>query len=101
MIESLHPKQFFHDVPSMAAPALVTKNLRKSEWSSNPEALQAVRKEAEGLRKNQDLDDGSVTTVSNLRYQSKMSGNKVKTTNLCTVWSEALGAGFNAPSLQR
>ena len=85
IVESLYPKKFFNHVPSMTSSALVTKSLKKSEWTSNPEALAAVKKEAEGLRKNNTWDDHSVTTLSNLKYQSKVSGNKVKIANLLTL----------------
>ena len=85
IVESLYPKKFFYHVPSMTSSALVTKSLKKSEWSINPEVLAAVKKEAEELRKNNTWDDHSVTTLSNLKYQSKVSRNKVKIANLLTL----------------
>ena len=78
IIESLYPKKFYHNVPSMTSSAFATKNLKKSEWVSNPEAVEAVKKEAVGLRSNQTCDDSSVTTLANLKLQSKISGNRVK-----------------------
>ena len=32
IIESLYPKKFYHNAPSMTSSAFVTKNLKKSEW---------------------------------------------------------------------
>ena len=40
IIESLYPKKFYHNVPSMISSAFVTKNLKKSEWINNPEAVE-------------------------------------------------------------
>ena len=86
IIESLYPQKFYHSVPSIQASALATKNPKKSERANHPEALAAVKKEAEGLRKNQTWDGESITTtVSNLKLQPKMSGNKVKIANLLTL----------------
>ena len=85
IIESLYPKKFYHNVPSMTSSAFVTKNLKKSEWVNNPEAVEAVKKEAVGLRSNQTWDDSSVTTLANLKLQSKISGNRVKIANLLTL----------------
>lgn len=69
----------------MISSAFVTKNLKKSEWNNNPQAIAAVKKEAEGLRKNNTWDDSSVTTLSNLKLQAKISGNKVTIANLLTL----------------
>ena len=69
----------------MISSAFVTKNPKKSEWNNNPQAIAAVKKEAEGLRKNNTWDDSSVTTLSNLELQAKKSGNKVKIVNLLTL----------------
>ena len=74
VIESLYPKKFCHNVPSMTSSAFVTKNLKKSEWVSNAEAVEAVKKEAIGLRNNKTWDDSSVTTLANVKLQSKFQG---------------------------
>ena len=50
IIESLYPKKFYHNVPSMTSSTFVTKKLKKSEWVNNPEAIEAVQKEVVGLR---------------------------------------------------
>ena len=77
IIESLYPQKFYHSVPSIQASALATKNPKKSERANHPEALAAVKKEAEDLRKKPKLGMAKsiTTTVSNLKLQTKkMSG---------------------------
>eukprot|EP00435_Cladocopium_sp_Y103_P048465 s1082_g14.t1 len=49
-----------------------------SEWMNDEKGLKAVQDEADGLRRNNTWDDASVTTLANLRHQSKSSGNSVK-----------------------
>ena len=85
IIESLYPKKFYHNVTSMTSKAVVTRNMKKSEWINNPEAVESVKKEAIGLRNNRTWDDSSVTTLANLKMQAKISGNKVKIANLLTL----------------
>ena len=69
----------------MISSAFATKQLKKSEWINDPEAVESVKKEAIGLRNNQTWDDSSVTTLANLKLQAKISGNKVKIANLLTL----------------
>lgn len=80
LLQSWYPKLAFSFVPSVSesAHAFVTKNLSRSEWMNDERGLKAVQDEADGLRRNHTWDDASVTTLGNLRQQSKASGNSVK-----------------------
>ena len=76
IIESLYPKKFYHNVTSMTSKAVVTRNMKKSEWINNPEAVESVKKEAIGLRNNRTWDDSSVTTLANLKMQKRFQGTR-------------------------
>ena len=80
LLQSWSPKHAFSFVPSVSesAHAFVTKNLSRSEWMHDEKGLKPVQDEADGLPRNHTWDDASVTTLSNLRHQSKVSGNSVK-----------------------
>ena len=80
LLQSWYPKLAFGHIPSVdiSSHAFVTKNLSRSEWMNDEKGLRAVQDEADGLRRNHTWDDSSVTTLSDLRHQSKVSGNSVK-----------------------
>ena len=80
LLQSWYPKLAFGHIPSVDifSHAFVTKNLSRSEWMNDEKGPRAVQDEADGLRRNHTWDDSSVTTLSDLRRQSKVSGNSVK-----------------------
>ena len=68
LCEALYPSQFFKCSSTIPfARGLVTQNLPKKVWLQDTKALDAVRKEAEGLRSNSTWSDESATLVSELR----------------------------------
>ena len=79
-----YPRQAYHHVPDVSNKAheFVTKNLTRSEWSKDPKGQQAVEAEAIGLRRNRTWDDDSVTTLDNLKHQSKVCQTPVKIASL-------------------
>ena len=80
IVEALYPQRFHRHVP-----ALVTKNLSKREWKSDPLGVAAVRKEADGLRANNTWDDDSVRLLSDLRSAARREQRKVKIAELLTL----------------
>ena len=64
---------------------IVTQNLPKKVWLQNDKALDAVRKEAEGLRSNATWSDESATLVSELRSDARKSGRTIKIAKLLTL----------------
>ena len=80
LLQAWCPKQAFGFVPPVenSSHAFVTKNFNRCEWMNDERGLKAVQDEADGLRRNHTWDGASGTTRSNLRHQSKLSGNSVK-----------------------
>ena len=87
LLEALYPKQSFKFVPDVSetSSAFVTRNLSRSEWLQDPKGLKAVLDEAQGLRGNRTWDDGSVTTLENLKNQAKQLGITVHIASLHTL----------------
>ena len=57
---------------------LVTKALSRNEWLSDPKALEAIRKESDGLRSNQTWDDETACDADELTRQSKILSKDIK-----------------------
>ena len=68
-------------------PALVTKLLSRTEMLASPEALTAVRKEAEGLVNAGTWDLNSVRGQADVRSEAKKSGISVHFGQLMTIAS--------------
>ena len=66
-------------------PALVTLNLPKSTWLNDPRGVEAVKKEAEGLRKNGTWDDNTVQLVLTLKTDARKKGVQIKLAELVTL----------------
>ena len=84
LLQAWYPHLAYRYIPNLSksSHAFVTRNLTRSEWSQDPKGVQAVLDEAQGLRRNNTWDDDSVTTLGNLKHQSKLSGNSVKIASL-------------------
>ena len=67
--------------------AMVTKLLSRSEMLASPEALSAVRKEAEGLEKAGTWDLNSVREQADVRSEAKKTGISVHFGQLMTIAS--------------
>ena len=67
--------------------AMVTKLLSRSEMLASPEALSAVRKEAEGLEKAGTWDLNSVREQADVRSEAKRTGVSVHFGQLMTIAS--------------
>ena len=100
--EALYPKQFYTQrVPAMSVKTthiqdnlvdsedafvlmfgLVTKALSRNEWLSDPKALEAIRKESDGLRSNQTWDDETACDADELTRQSKILSKDIKVAEL-------------------
>lgn len=53
VLEAWYPMNFHRNIPNVSfSHGLITRNLKKSEWLIDPKGVQAVRKEAQGLRDN-------------------------------------------------
>ena len=86
LCEALYPSQFFkHSSTIPFAHGLVTQNLPKKVWLQDGNSLDAVRKEAEGLRFNTTWSDKSATLVSELRSNARKSGRTIKIAELLTL----------------
>ena len=87
ILESWYPKQAFNYIPDVSSRnhACVTRNLTRAEWTRDERGLQAVQAEAAGLRANNTWCDKSVTTLSNLKAQSRTTGVSVKIASLLTL----------------
>jgi len=68
--------------------AAVTRLLDRTETLNNPKALEAIRKEADGLLRKGTWDLQSVREKSDLIRESLNSGEKVHIGNLMTICSE-------------
>ena len=86
LCEALYPSQFFkHSSTIPFVRGLVTQNLPKKVWLQDDKALDAVRKEAEGLRSNATWSDESATLVSELRSDARKSGRTIKIAELLAL----------------
>ena len=84
--EALYPSRFFKRNSAIPfARGLVTQNLPKKVWLQDTKALDAVRKEAEGLRSNNTWSDESATLVSELRSNARRAGRTIKIAELLTL----------------
>ena len=61
-----------------------TLNLSRSEWLRDEKGLEAVRKEAEGLRSDGTWDDSTVIPVRELRKKAKDEGTSIKLAEVMT-----------------
>ena len=84
LMRAWYPRQAYHHVPDVSnkAHAFVTKNLTRSAWSKDPKGRQAVEAEAIGLRRNKTWNDNLITTLDNLKHQSKVCQTPVKIASL-------------------
>ena len=86
LCEALYPSQFFKSSSTIPfTRGLVTQNLPKKVWLQDTKALDAVRKEAEGLRSNNTWSDESATLVSELRSTARRAGRTIKIAELLTL----------------
>ena len=86
VVEALYPQRYFKSIPHLGqASALITRNLSRREWQAEPKALEAIAKEAEGLRQNGTWDDSSVQTLHQLRGQARSQGRKLRVAELMTL----------------
>jgi hypothetical protein len=63
----------------------VTLNLSRSAWLQDEKGVQAVLKEAQGLRDNGTWDDDSVIPVTELRRNARQKGEKIKIAEVLTL----------------
>ena len=68
-------------------PALVTQLLSRKEMLSDPEALKAVRKEADGLEQAGTWDNSTVTELSEVVRKAKETGESVHLGHLMSICS--------------
>ena len=87
ILEAWYPKQFYKHIPDLSSKsnALVTKNLTRSQWKGDEKAIQAIQKEAEGLRANATWDDSSVTPLHVLKRRAKENGEEIKIAEVLTL----------------
>ena len=85
--ECWYPQKFHAHTPvvSTTAHAFVTKNLSKSEWLKDPRGVQAVQKEAEGLRSNGTWSDESVILLHELKQKAKTCRTPICIASLLTL----------------
>ena len=80
ILKALYPFQYHRHIPS-----LVTKSLPRNVWTKDPLGLEAVQKEATGLRSNGTWSDESAVLLSELRRTSRIKGLKIKVAELLTL----------------
>lgn len=86
LLEAWYPQNWYKNVPKLdSASALVTLNLSRSVWLQDEKGLEAVRKEALGLRSNGTWDDSSVIPVRELRKKSRQQGTSIKLAEVLTL----------------
>ena len=80
LMECWYPQLWYKLVP-----ALVTLNLPRNVSLNDEKGIQAVRKEAEGLRANDTWDDSSVRLVSTLKSEARRDGIQIKLAEVLTL----------------
>eukprot|EP00435_Cladocopium_sp_Y103_P056347 s1336_g19.t1 len=86
LLEAWYPRKWYKSVPALdSASALVTLNLSRSAWLQDEKGVQAVLKEAQGLRDNGTWDDESVIPVTELRRKARQKGEKMKIAEVLTL----------------
>ena len=80
LIECWYPQLWYRSVP-----ALVTLNLPRSTWLNDPKGVDAVQREAQGLRRNGTWDDSTVQLVSTLKSRARQQGIQIKLAELLTL----------------
>ena len=79
LVEAWYPQKWYRSVPKLdSASALVTLNLARSAWLQDEKGVQAVLKEAQGLRDNGTCDDSSLIPVAESRQNAGQKGEKIK-----------------------
>ena len=82
ILEAWYPQIWYKHVPQLA---VVTKSLSKKEWLADPRGIEAVQKEAVGLRANNTWDDQTVSTLHQVRHWAKSVGIPIKVAELLTL----------------
>lgn len=82
VMESWYPQHWYKHIPRLAA---VTKSLTRKEWMNDPNALEALKQEAIGLRSNSTWDDSTVEPLSALRARARAKGTHIKVAELLTL----------------
>ena len=78
LCEALYPSQFFkHNSAIPFVRGLVTQNVPEKVWLQDDKALDAVRKEAEGLRSNTAWSDGRTNLQRSSPSYAVMPGKQV------------------------
>ena len=86
VIEALCPERYYRSVPCLSADnALVTRNLAKREWLSDPKGLEAIEAEGVGLRSNNTWSDESVRPLWKLKQECRQSARRVQIAELLTL----------------
>ena len=86
ILECWQPQKVFKHIPDLSSvSALVTKNLTKSQWQKDEQAIQAIVKEAAGLRANGTWDDSTVIPVHVLKKTAKDRGETIKIAEVLTL----------------
>jgi hypothetical protein len=88
-VPSLQPEGIMFDAAGLApnVAAMVTRLLSRQEMLNNPKAVQAVRKEAEGLQSVETWDLSSVTEKQQVVLQARQSSTKILLGELMTLCS--------------
>ena len=86
ILEALYPNKFFSSIPTVQhGSALVTLNLSRSQWLNDEKGVQAVQKEADGLKANETWNDATVDTLQNWRTWARNSNIKIHVADLLTL----------------
>ena len=81
-------RESFTDINDEDNMAMVTRLLERAETLANPKALEAIRKEANGLLSKGTWDIRTVMEKANLLSQAKSSNEKLHVGSLMTICSE-------------
>ena len=82
LVKTIHAPDNIVDPENVLAFDLVTKALNRNEWISNPMALDAVKRESEGLRADQTWDDETARDANELMRQSAVLSKDIKVAEL-------------------
>ena len=86
ILEALYPNKFYSSVPSVQhGSAFVTLNLSRCQWLNDERGVQAVQKEADGLRANETWNDETVDTLQNWKTWARNSNIKIHVADLLTL----------------
>ena len=88
-VPSFHPEGIMFDAAGLApnVAAMVTRLLSRKEMLNNPKAVQAVRKEAEGLQSVETWDLKTVTEKQQVVLEAKQGNTKIHLGELMTLCS--------------